>query len=63
MAKAKKTEKFTDVSFPREFPSQRLAEHEVFMSFTNDIDAERFDEWWNTEGSAYFQKYVEANPR
>jgi len=61
---AKKTDKkFTDVLFPRAFPAQLLAEHEVFMSFTDDIDAERFDEWWQLEGSVQFQKYINENPQ
>lgn len=42
--------------FPQEFRSG-IAEHEVFMSFLNDIDAEIWFNWWHEEGYKGFLEY------
>lgn len=36
-----------------------LAEHEVLLSFVDDIDAELFSEWWNSTGFDLFKVYGE----
>ncbi len=59
MAK-KQPKRFTDVEMPRVFPQHDVAEHQVFMSFNNDDDAVRFDEWWSGEGAVLFQKFLDA---
>ncbi len=52
-------EPFEDCEFPSQFPQQDVAEHEVLMSFTDDDDAISFREWWNSEGSVYFNEWLE----
>lgn len=32
-------------------------EHEVFLSFVNDRDAEQFIYWWNSRGFKMFAKW------
>lgn len=43
------------------------AEHEIFLSFVNDEDAELFSDWWNTKGaklwSAWSDKEKEKRER
>lgn len=51
------TKKFTDVEFEAEV-SKRMAEHEVFMSFTNDDDANYFREWWDEKGNEQFESWI-----
>lgn len=49
---------------PPDMPRERMtsiAEHEVFMSFVNDKDAEMFCDWWNSKGLEAFQKWAEKN--
>jgi len=48
-----------DMTFEREFPSKDVAEHEVFISFTNDYQAAMFFDWWNEKGERDFEKYAE----
>lgn len=38
-----------------------LAEHEVLLSFVDDVDAELFSEWWNATGFLLFKEYGEKN--
>lgn len=38
-----------------------IAEHEILLSFINDIDAEMFSDWWNTRGLDQFKKWAEKN--
>jgi len=35
----------------------RPAEHEIFLSFNDDQDAERFVEWWESVGFKAFEKW------
>ncbi len=35
-----------------------LSEHEIFMSFDNDDDAQLFHYWWSTKGLSAFQKWA-----
>lgn len=35
----------------------RPAEHEIFLSFNDDQDAERFAEWWESVGFEAFQAW------
>jgi len=35
-----------------------IPEHQILLSFTNDEDAELFDEWWQTKGLALFLKWA-----
>jgi len=46
--------KFTAVRLYERYPQQDVADHEVFMSFTNDADALRFREWWEEQGTSAF---------
>lgn len=38
---------------------REIAEHEVFLSFVNDIDAELFHDWWNAKGFKLFEKWAD----
>ena len=40
---------------------RNIHEHEIWFSFVDDYGAEKFDEWWNTEGHSLFVKWVEDN--
>ena len=33
------------------------AEHEIFLSFTDDLDAEIFYNWWRETGLEQFKQY------
>ena len=33
------------------------AEHEIFLSFNDDIDAEIFYDWWHKTGLAQYKQY------
>ena len=50
-------EPFVDVQL-RDRIEREIAEHEVFMSFTNDDDAEQFTYWWEEEGAIHFQDWL-----
>ena len=56
----KKIDRFTDVTFPDMFPSEEVAEHQVYMLFRNDDDAVSFREWWDSEGSVAFLEYLDG---
>mgnify|MGYP001563449615 CR=1 FL=1 len=43
---------------PREYPSHSVFEHHILLAFNDDLDAERFDDWWNNEGWDAFQKWA-----
>lgn len=49
---------FADVDFPRQYPADDVAEHEVLMSFNDDDDAVAFHEWWRSEGAVAFAEYL-----
>lgn len=49
--------KFTDVEFKEEI-SSHVAEHELYLRFTNDEDAFDFREWWDDEGNQQFEAYL-----
>lgn len=38
-----------------------FAEHEVFLSFYNDTNAENFYYWWTQIGQELFSKYTEMD--
>jgi hypothetical protein len=40
-----------------ELPAQRLADHEVYLSFTGDEDGIAFREWWRAGGAAAFLRW------
>lgn len=50
--------RFTNVDFPSEYPFNKVADHEVLMSFLDDQDAFDFREWWEDEGSAVFLTWL-----
>lgn len=54
----KKVPPFKDVDFRTEYPTGHVAEHEVFMSFNGDSQAEAFREWWDESGASAFQEYL-----
>ena len=39
----------------------RAAEHEVWLSFAEDADAEMFVDWWGTKGWQGFAAWVVAH--
>ena len=43
----------------KHWTTTRYAEHEVLFSFVNDADADKFIEWWNTNGWPAFKKSQE----
>lgn len=51
-------EPFTDLTFPREYPRQSVADHEILMAFNGDEDAARFYEWWQEAGAAAFAAWL-----
>lgn len=51
--------KFDGMNFLSEYPGNTVAAHELFMSFTNDQDAEDFTYWWNDEGAVMFQAWLD----
>lgn len=53
-----KKKRFTDCNLPMEFPQQDVAEHEVFITFTNAADADFFREWWQDVGSWDFNRWL-----
>lgn len=59
-SKTKAAVPFKDVDFLRQYPGDRVADHEVFMSFVNDQDAIDFQEWWWESGAVEFQKWRES---
>jgi hypothetical protein len=56
--KTPKIRPFSDVDMPRQFPAEDVADHQVFMSFTNDSDAIAFHEWWGTDGVQAFAEWL-----
>lgn len=52
------SDRFTDVSLPRQYPRQSVAEHEVLMAFNGDSDALAFHEWWEDKGAVAFGKWL-----
>lgn len=55
-------EPFSDVEFRREYPGANVADHECFLSFTNDGDCCKFHEWWFVAGSQAFADWLRENP-
>jgi hypothetical protein len=55
--------RFDDLNFPDEYPTNRVADHEVFMVFRNDHDAIDFRQWWEEKGAAAFQAWLDRNKR
>jgi hypothetical protein len=39
---------------------RQVHEHEVFLSFNSDSDAEWFHDWWAVEGWARFSAWAEG---
>lgn len=42
----RKSKQFIDVEFRAFFPSNEVADNEIFLAFTNDDDALKFQIWW-----------------
>lgn len=55
--------RFTDVSFPPQYPEHEVAENEVFMCFRNDSGAEYFRDWWKAEGAVLFAAWLDKQPK
>ena len=51
---------FTKVELLKMHPPQSVAEHEVFLAFHGDSDAVAWEEWWHSEGSLAFAKWLET---
>ena len=43
----------------KDFVEKRVAEHEIFLSFNNDEDAECFLVWWGRTGQSDFKAWAE----
>jgi hypothetical protein len=56
-----KREPFELLTFCSEYPTMPVSDHEVYLSFVNDIDAEWFGTWWTTNGRYDFQEYLDAH--
>ena len=54
------SEKFNDYTIKREITRQ-VREHEVFISFNSDIQAEAFQDWLVYEGAKLFGEWAEQN--
>ncbi len=54
-----KQKPFADLWFPKSYPAQEVADHEVYMAFRNDSDALAFREWWDARGAALFAAWLE----
>ena len=61
--KNKRSEPFADVEFHTEYPGNRVADHEVFLSFNGDDQAVAFRDWWHEEGAAFFGDWVRKTGR
>ena len=35
-----------------------VAEHQILLEFNGDVDAEMFNDWWNTDGFKLFEKWA-----
>ena len=44
-------------NMPRE-RTVRFSEHEVYISFNDDLGAELFDAWWQEAGLTHFRNWV-----
>jgi hypothetical protein len=53
------SEKFTDYSV-KDAVEVRPAEHEIFLSFNSDWQAEAFSDWLEIEGMTQFAKWLES---
>lgn len=51
-------ERFTDVTFPRTYPQESVADHEVLMSFNGDSEAIAFRGWWDEQGAEVFAVWL-----
>lgn len=40
---------------------RQVHDHETFIAWVNDKDAEMFEVWWNEKGFAAFAKWAEKN--
>ena len=58
-----KGEPFNDVEFRTEYPGANVADHEVLLSFNGDSQAEAFNEWWHSEGSFAFNKFLQKQEK
>ena len=36
----------------------KMAEHEILLVFNDDWDARLFEEWWQPEGKASFERWI-----
>lgn len=43
--------------FPQRVDAIDIAEHQVWMSFNSDSDAEIWFNWWHEEGYKYYLEY------
>ena len=43
----------------KQFPESSVPEHQVLLSFDNDIGAELFEEWFSVEGEQMFFNFVQ----
>jgi len=41
---------------------RRCFDHEILMSFINDLGAEAFDSWWYEEGAELFNNWLKDHP-
>lgn len=49
-----------DPELKTELPGRHIYDHEIFLSFNDDRDAELFYEWWNGEGKLSFVEFVKT---
>lgn len=49
------------VLFMMDTIERRVRDHEIFLSFNNDSDAEMFYDWWHKEGKYQYFAYC-RNP-
>lgn len=40
-----------------------LSDHEILLSFVNDIGAVAFDRWWDEQGETLFEKWAAKQPK
>lgn len=54
--------KSTFVGYENErFIRHEIAEHQILLSFYDDVGAEAFDDWWRNEGAEEFANWVNSN--
>jgi len=45
---------------PQKQIDREIHEHEIFLSFNSDDEAQHFHEWWNMEGFDSFERSFNA---